>query len=634
MNKKDAAEFRERYFGLVIDNFTCNDEIMSKSLTVLMGEYLFYHIVDTPQTALRIISELNAAELPGEVHFFALSIIDSLEFDKPDGILRLSFDIKFRKVFEKICTEMPLSLRDLENKLNEGLNPATLLPDVIEENGALIAMRINADINSMALYKQQLNLLDLEEATHYQLKENSWRMESTICSLNDTSEMLDKQRETINSIQHVQSSLAQTNNLIQLCESRIATKRTEVQKYETKLKELTDTKNRYENELKLKLLVEQETKAIERVQVAITNKKMELQQVNAEIKKLRTQRDNISEFLEHSLVSRYSALEEKSQIHVNNTNELSRKEQELTQATENLAKCEVNFNQTRCQMNDLRNEHEKLKVALKDMEQLKMDAQEKQKSLFADIEMMGIHQKNLTADFNRLLTIKPYDATEFHNPDIAEMTEADIANQLDIARHQLTTYQNTNSFDMNILDSFKKDRENFIRRRAELTKIGDKISTVMEKLEASIGTSIRSTFNDLATKFQSNFSKFVSNGSARLKLIETAETGSVSQVNCDESVNEITGIEIYAQYNDTEKPFDDLLGQERRVVSLVLIISMQQLCPAPFYLFDCIDEVIKIVAIILKFYDNSTCFSVFCSFSDHFRAVFFIIHQLFERFIE
>lgn len=615
MNKKNAAELRERYFGLVIDNFTCNDEIMRKSLAILMGEYLFYHIVDTPQTASRIISELNAAGLPGEVKFFALSIIDSFEFDKPDGILRLSFDIKFRKVFEKICTEMPLSLRDLEDKLNEGLDPATLLPDVIEENGALIAIRINADINSMELYKQQLNLLDLEEATHYQLKENSWRLESTVCSLNETNEMLDKHHETISSIQHVQSSLTQTNNLIQLCESRIATKQTEVQKYETKVKEFTDTKNRYENELKSELLVEQEIKAIEGVQVAITNKKMELQQVNAEIKKLHTQRDNISEFFEHSLVSRYSTLEEKSQIHVNNTNELSQKEHELLQSTENQAKCEVNLNQIRCQMNDLRNEHEKQKATLRDIEQLKMDAQDKQKSLLAEFEMAQIHKKNLTAEFNRLLAIKPYDATEFHNPDIAEMTEADIANQLNIARHQLTTFQNTNCFDMNILDSFKKDRENFIRRRAELTKIGDKISTVMGKLEASISTSIRSTFNDLAKQFQSNFLKFVPNGSARLKLIEAANTGSTSQVNDDESGHEITGIEIYAQYHETEKSFDDLLGQERRVISLVLIISMQQLCPAPFYLFDCIDEVIKIVAIILKFYDNSTCFSVLFIFS-------------------
>lgn len=588
MRKKTAHGLKQRYFGLVIDNFTCNDAIMGKSLATLMGEYLFYHIVDTAQTASQIISELNAAGLPGEVNFIVLNLIKTNENGENDGITRLSFDAKYQKVFEKICSEMPLNLKDLEEKSNEGLDAASLLPDVMEENGALIVINSATDINSMELYQQQQNLLELDESNRYELKEVSYRMDTAIQSFNETSELLDKQNATISSIQHVQSSLSQTNNLIQLCETRIQSKQTEVQKYEAKVKELTDTKNRYEEALQTDLLLEQETKAIETVQVAISGKKMELQQVNAEIKKLQTKRDNISQFFEQSLASRYTALEEKSQRHYNNEAELSRKEQELVEVTQYKRTAEVNLNETRCQMIDLRGEHEKKKVALRDMDQMKVDAQDKQKSLFGEIETMEIHKKNLTTDLNRLLAIKPYDATELHNPDIVDMSEADISNQLNIARHQLNTYQNTKGFDMNILGSFKKDRINFIRRRIELTKIGEKLTLVMGKLDASISTSIRNTFEDLAKRFQINFVKFVPEGAATLKLIELDKS---EPVDGEEIVKEIVGIEIFARFYETEKPFDELFGQERRVVSLAFIISMQQLCPAPFYLFDRIDEV-------------------------------------------
>lgn len=619
MQKKTAAELQQRYFGLVIDNFTCNDEMMTKSLPILMGKYLFYHIVDTPHTASQIICELNATGLSGEVNFFALSIIDRFKFNQNDYTSCISFDTKFQNIFEMIFTEMPLNFKDFENKLRNGFDVDTLFPDVIKKNGALITIHLDTNQNPIELYQQEKNLLDLEETTHYQLKETAWQMESTIYHLNETTELLNQQNETVTSVQHVQSALSQTNHLIQLCESNIATKQNDVENHENKIKELTDTINRYENELKLELLNDQETKTIERIQVLIIDKKMKLQQINAEMQELHTKRDNVVNFLEQSLMSRYSILAERSQSHSNNMIKLSQKEHEMIQTMENQAKCVVHLDQIRHQMVELTNELENRKLVLKTIEQQKYDAQENQKSLFSELEMIELHQKNLISDLNRLLAIKPYDATEFYNPDIAEMSESDIVNQLNIAHHQLQTYQSTNNFDVHILDTFKKDRENFMQRRAELTKIGTKISMLMENLNASISTSIRNTFDELANEFKIIFKKFVENGSARLQLIETNQCDATTQINNDsisqidgtEKENKITAIEIFARFNDIEKVFDDLMGQERRVVSLALIISMQRLCPAPFYLFDCIDEVNNTHFFFLKFipqnfYDNKS----------------------------
>lgn len=589
-----------------------------------MGEYLFYHIVDTPQTASRIIAELNGASLPGEVNFFALSIIESHNYDRCDNISWLSFDAKFQKVFEKICSEMPLNLNDIEN---EALNPSDLIPDFIDKNGALIGFNVPSELSLMDLYRRQQRLIDLEEATRYERTENSFRMDLTIRNIDEIGERLD----TMNIAQQIQCSLNEANRAIKLCESRIELKQAEQQKIEAKKEVIAENKNRFEHELSLKFLTEHETKSIESMQNQIITKRLQLHQVNAEIDELQKKCDSISQFFEQTLLSRYSTLQEQSQLHSSNSTELIQQKNRLSQINEMIKKAENDLNDARREMIVLRKESEVKKLALRDAERSKLEAQEKQKIMFAELDMIGLKKQSLTTSLNRLRQTA-IDVTEIHNPDIVDMSETDIDNQLCIARHHIKTYQNTNSFDLNILETFKEDRTNFIRRRFELAQIGEKISEMMNKLEANINTSIQNTFDDMAKRFRDNFKKFVPGGSGRLHLATN------HQVQNDEadagSAIEINGVDIFAQFQQNEKPFDNLLGQERRVASLVFIISMQQVCPAPFYLIDAIDEVI-VVTITLKIDGNDAFYSYFLPlFSVNFRTFSYTICQLPDRSLE
>lgn len=88
---------------------------------------------------------------------------------------------------------------------------------------------------------------------------------------------------------------------------------------------------------------------------------------------------------------------------------------------------------------------------------------------------MEIVKKNSTKELNLLISVRPPDATALQNTDIVGMCEADVCGQLNIARHQLNTFQSTNSFDIHMLDKFKRDRANFVRRRVELAKLGAKL---------------------------------------------------------------------------------------------------------------------------------------------------------------
>ncbi|XP_031636549.1 structural maintenance of chromosomes protein 3-like [Contarinia nasturtii] len=59
-----------------------------------------------------------------------------------------------------------------------------------------------------------------------------------------------------------------------------------------------------------------------------------------------------------------------------------------------------------------------------------------------------------------------------------------------------------------------------------------------------------------------------------------------------ENVGDAVGVDIFARFDEIEESFNNLFGQKRRLVALLYIISMQQLLPAPFYLFDSIEELI------------------------------------------
>lgn len=601
--RKCGNELKQFYHGRVIDIFTCDDRIIHESLPTLMAEYLFYYVVDSYQTATQILSGLNGANLPGEVNFFALNIINRCEFNKHDLISRLSFDAKFEKIFEKIFCDLPSNLDILTvNVSSNSMNAPNNSPDhattdsgFTEKSGAIIGVKHNSAVNSLELYQAQQNLVDEKDATHYELSENSYRMDMNDEQLKNTSEWLQQQHQTMSKIQQLQLTVSKITQAFNQCDGRLQAKRNELRKFEAKVNELNENKNRYETEMKLDLLTDDERKAIELIQTAIIAKSVELQKVTTEMEKIQKRRATISDYYENSLMSRYSVLEEQTMMHSNNSAELNRRKEMLLQREEIKQQTEVELTAIQAQIAELYSEHETKKQSLAELEKEKLNVEEMQKSIHTKMCTMNVHKENLANELNRLRSQKPYDATQIHNPDIVDMSEEDINNQLSIAQHQLNTYANTENFDMNMLETFTKDRDNMVRRRAELSRLETKIKLFMKKIEADIKTSIRSTFEDLATRFANNFAHFVPGGAARLQLKETAPSldASLSVEIGENVVGNVIGLDIFARFDEIEESFDNIFGQKRRLVALLFIISMQQLCPAPFYLFDSVEEVIN-----------------------------------------
>lgn len=72
-----ADTFRDRYYGLVIENFTCKDPTM------------------------------------GELNFFTLDIVAGEECDQHVRTTHFCVESKFQKVFDQIFSEMPPNVQNL-----------------------------------------------------------------------------------------------------------------------------------------------------------------------------------------------------------------------------------------------------------------------------------------------------------------------------------------------------------------------------------------------------------------------------------------------------------------------------------------------------------------------------------------
>lgn len=134
--------------------------------------------------------------------------------------------------------------------------------------------------------------------------------------------------------------------------------------------------------------------------------------------------------------------------------------------------------------------------------------------------------------------------------------------------------------------NFTEQRERLKTRKETLDQDADRIGQLIEILDKKKQETIHNTFDGVGKIFETTFAQLVPNGAAQLKLIKADSNSSTS--NPEERHK---GILIQASFNrnDTMFPISQLSGGQRSLIALTLILAIQQLDPAPFYLLDEVD---------------------------------------------
>jgi len=189
-----------------------------------------------------------------------------------------------------------------------------------------------------------------------------------------------------------------------------------------------------------------------------------------------------------------------------------------------------------------------------------------------------------------------------------------LMRQLDQINKKLKKYSHVNKKAYDQFVNFSEQREDLLKRKQELDNGAGKVKELVESLDRKKDEAINRTFRGVSAHFKDVFKELCPNGAGEL-IMRTAldEGGAATDEELDESdesnasnkmkgkghidprnpnVNLYRGVGIKVRFSHEEQNYlmSQLSGGQKALVALGLIFAIQRCDPAPFYLFDELDQ--------------------------------------------
>jgi structural maintenance of chromosome 3 (chondroitin sulfate proteoglycan 6) len=191
----------------------------------------------------------------------------------------------------------------------------------------------------------------------------------------------------------------------------------------------------------------------------------------------------------------------------------------------------------------------------------------------------------------------PSEIEKFSGKSISELMKT-----LDGINKKLKAYSHVNKKAFDQYVNFNEQRESLLKRKEELDQGAAKVEELIENLDRQKDEAINRTFRDVSKHFKDVFKELVPNGEGEL-ILKTAMDEELEE---DESEDEAgpakgskepdvslyRGIAIKVQFAASGETYmmSQLSGGQKALVALTMIFAIQRCDPAPFYLFDELDQ--------------------------------------------
>ncbi|NXD66046.1 SMC3 protein, partial [Eolophus roseicapillus] len=597
------------YHGIVMNNFECEPAFYT-CVEVTAGNRLFYHIVDSDEVSTKILMEFNKMNLPGEVTFLPLNKLDVRDTAYPetnDAIPMISklrynprFDKAFKHVFGKtlICRSMEVSTQ-LARAFT--MDCITLEGDQVSHRGALTGGYYDTRKSRLELQKDvrkaEEELGELEAKLNENLRRNienillmsKWPVKHVLNRLNLPAGFT---CTSSNGCFSPFSLLPVGNEQDPICVSTI------IMGFGFCLYFLTRKKWVFRSEVRqliLSFLFSQENRQL-------LNERIKLEGIIT----------RVETYLNENLRKRLDQVEQE-------LNELRETEggTVLTATTSELEAINKRVKDTLARSDDLDNSIDKTEAGIKElqksmerwknMEKEHMDAinhDTKELEKMTNRQGMLLKKKEECMKKIRELGSLPQEAFEKYQT----LSLKQLFRKLEQCNTELKKYSHVNKKALDQFVNFSEQKEKLIKRQEELDRGYKSIMELMNVLELRKYEAIQLTFKQVSKNFSEVFQKLVPGGKATLVMKKgdvegsqsqdegegstESERGSGSQSSVP-SVDQFTGVGIRVSFTGKQgemREMQQLSGGQKSLVALALIFAIQKCDPAPFYLFDEIDQ--------------------------------------------
>lgn len=190
--------------------------------------------------------------------------------------------------------------------------------------------------------------------------------------------------------------------------------------------------------------------------------------------------------------------------------------------------------------------------------------------------------------------------------ELTDLSEKVLLAELKVTHEKLKQYSGVNRKAMEQFVSFNEQRQSLVDRKEELVKEKESIEHLISSLDLQKEDTIFTTFQTVSQHFKEVFSELVRGGSGELVMITDMEEDEGEEGLDEEkgspqlkasqkkksSMSSYRGVQVRVSFTESSQQFEmnQLSGGQKALVALAFIFAIQRCDPAPFYLFDEIDQ--------------------------------------------
>ncbi|KAL3222361.1 hypothetical protein MRX96_028458 [Rhipicephalus microplus] len=615
------------YYGMLIENFDCEKTIYT-AVEVTSGNKLFYHIVESDRIGTKILQEMNRQQLPGEVTFMPLNRLMYKDVDYPNSndaipmISKLNFDPKFESAMKYIYGKT-LICRNLEVATQiartSNLDCITLDGDQVSHKGALTGGYFDTRRSRLDLHKAHMQLMKEITEVEKQLAEHKQKL-ADILTINQVVSDMQK-AETKNSknkdvFDKLKADIRLMKEELTALERSKQPKERSLASLDSSLKSMESTEQSLRSELQQDLLTQlsvTDQQEVDRLNDEIRRLTQENKEAFSERMRLEAEKNKLENLLNNNLYRRKEELEAALQeISVEDRRrKLENSQAELGSVNARITDVNTNLKALEKQVEANTKEQKDLQSQLEHWKSQERDWQERINDDAKDLEKMTSRQSVLLKKKEectrkiRELGSLPADAFEKYQ----NLSLKQLFKKLEQCNHELKKYSHVNKKALDQFINFSDQKEKLAKRKEELDRGHSSIQELMNALEMRKYEAIQLTFKQVSKFFSEVFKKLVPQGHATLMMKTDSEDGT-AQEGQTPSVDHFSGVGIRVSFvgkSSEMKEMQQLSGGQKSLVALALIFAIQKCDPAPFYLFDEIDQALD---------------------SQHRKAVADMIHEL------
>ncbi|ONH80826.1 Structural maintenance of chromosomes protein 3 [Saccharomyces cerevisiae] len=624
----------ESVFGTLGELIKVNDKYKTCA-EVIGGNSLFHIVVDTEETATLIMNELYRMK-GGRVTFIPLNRL-SLDSDvkfPSNTTTQIQFTplikkIKYEPRFEKAVKHVfgkTIVVKDLGQGLKlakkHKLNAITLDGDRADKRGVLTGGYLDQHKRTRL---ESLKNLNESRSQHKKILEE---LEFVRNELNDIDTKIDQVNGNIRKVSNDRESVL-TN--IEIYRTSLNTKKNEklileeslnaiilkLEKLNTNRTFAQEKLNTFENDLLQEFdseLSKEEKERLESLTKEISAAHNKLNITSDALEGITTTIDSLNAELESKLIPQENDLESKmSEVGDAFIFGLQDELKELQLEKESVEKQHEN---AVLELGTVQREIESLIAEETNNKKLLEKANNQQRLLLKkldnfqkSVEKTMIKKTTLVTRREELqqrireIGLLPEDALV---NDFSDITSDQLLQRLNDMNTEISGLKNVNKRAFENFKKFNERRKDLAERASELDESKDSIQDLIVKLKQQKVNAVDSTFQKVSENFEAVFERLVPRGTAKLIIHRKNDNANNHDesidVDMDAESNEsqngkdseimYTGVSISVSFNSKQNEqlhVEQLSGGQKTVCAIALILAIQMVDPASFYLFDEID---------------------------------------------